>query len=165
VVAYSAGPGYGSEFVVRLPALTDVAVAGAAEAPPAEARADGAGLRVLVVDDNEDAADTLAEALTLLGHSVEIAHDGPEALEKLQVFGPDIALLDIGLPVMDGYELARRIRGQAGLSNVRLIAVTGYGQPKDRQRAAVAGFDAHLVKPVDLTALENAIAGYVPHAN
>jgi signal transduction histidine kinase len=163
VEAHSAGPGKGSEFVVLLPAAPasalSAAAAHAAIAEVARARASATGRRVLVVDDNEDAAASLAEALVDLGHEVEVAHDGPAALAKLETFSPDIALLDIGLPLMDGYELARRIRHEPQLSNIRLVSITGYGQQSDRVRAAEAGFDVHLVKPVELTDIERAIAG------
>ena len=117
-----------------------------------------AGRRILVVDDNEDAATALAEALVDLGHAVEVAYDGPQALAKLETFSPDIALLDIGLPLMDGYELARRIRNEPRLSGIRLVSITGYGQHSDKVRAQEAGFDVHLVKPVDLVVIERVIA-------
>ena len=108
--------------------------------------------------DGTDLAASLAEALNELGHQVETAHDGAAALGVLQWFTPDIAFLDIGLPVMDGYELARRIREDQRFAATRLVAVTGYGQKRDRAQAAEAGFDAHLVKPVDIQALERMIA-------
>jgi CheY-like chemotaxis protein len=92
----------------------------------------------------------LASALEVMGHTTRIAHDGPEALKAAAEFEPDLALLDIGLPVMDGYELAHRLHDDPGLRRVPLIAVTGYGQPSDRRRSEAAGFDAHLVKPVDI---------------
>ena len=107
-------------------------------------------LRVLLVDDNEDAAELLASALEIMGYTTRVAHDGPEALKAATEFDPDVALVDIGLPVMDGYELARRLHDDPGLRRVPLVAVTGYGQPSDRRRSEAAGFDAHLVKPVDI---------------
>jgi signal transduction histidine kinase len=149
VTARSDGRGRGSEFIVRLPHLS-------METAPAASPADGlppaldTGLRVLVVDDNEDAVFMLAEALTQAGHQTAVAHDGPEALQVAERFRPDVALLDIGLPVMDGFELARQIRANRDLASVRLVAVTGYGQEHDRRRTQAAGFDAHLVKPVDI---------------
>jgi signal transduction histidine kinase len=159
VEAHSNGPGKGSEFVVWLPALSATTVA---PALPVVTQAGRQGMppgrRVLVVDDNEDAAAALAEALVDLGHAVEVAHDGPQALAKLETFSPDIALLDIGLPLMDGYELARRIRREPRLSGIRLVSITGYGQHSDRLRAKEAGFDVHLVKPVDLVVIERVIA-------
>ena len=159
VEAHSNGAGKGSEFVINLPALSGVGVVASApvvaqsgkQAPPA-------GRRILVVDDNEDAATALAEALLDLGHAVEVAYDGPQALAKLETFSPDIALLDIGLPLMDGYELARRIRSEPRLSGIRLVSITGYGQHSDKLRAQEAGFDVHLVKPVDLVVIERVIA-------
>ncbi len=111
------------------------------------------GHRVLIVDDNHDAADMLAEALTMYGLRARIASDGPSALELAREFRPEVALLDIGLPVMDGYELAGRLRALPGLSDVRLVAITGYGQDADRARSHQAGFDEHLVKPVEIQAV------------
>jgi CheY-like chemotaxis protein len=106
--------------------------------------------RVLVVDDNHDAADLLAEGLSADGHSPVVAYDGPAALAVAAVFKPHLAFLDIGLPAMDGYELAQRLKQLPGLSGIHLIAVTGYGQASDRMRSKVAGFDEHLVKPIDV---------------
>jgi DNA-binding response OmpR family regulator len=159
VEAHSDGAGKGSEFVIWLPALAAAKAAASVAAPPPAARPNVvAGRRVLVVDDNEDAAASLADALIDLGHAVEVAYDAPQALTKLETFSPDIALLDIGLPLMDGYELARRIRGEPRLSGIRLVSITGYGQPSDRLRAVEAGFDIHLVKPVDLGDIERVVA-------
>src|SRR5262249_37297061 len=110
----------------------------------------GAGRRILVVDDNEDAAELLASALEIMGYTVRVAHDGPQALKVAAELDPDLALLDIGLPVMDGYELARRLQDEPGLRRGPLVAVTGYGQPADRRRSEAVGFAAHLVKPVDI---------------
>ena len=115
---------------------------------------DGASRRVLVVDDNQDAALTLKKALERLGYAVAVAYDGPAALHTATAFEPDIALLDLGLPVMDGYELALRLREQR---SVHLVAVTGYGQESDRRRSAKAGFQEHLVKPVDLVSLARVV--------
>jgi CheY-like chemotaxis protein len=153
VVATSDGPGMGSTFTVELHAalapepLRDVA-------PPAALTA--TTRRVLVVDDNTDAADMLCAALEHFGHDVLIAGDGPQALRLVDDFHPDVAVLDIGLPVMDGYELARRLRAR-GLDQCLLVAVTGYGQDDDRVRSREAGFDVHLVKPVDLMRLASLI--------
>jgi signal transduction histidine kinase len=145
--AVSAGPGKGSEFVVSLPAVGDRA----SLEPSRRNHVLGvANRRVLVVDDNDDAVVMLRGVLEELGCTVETANDGPSALDKACAFHPDIALLDIGLPVMDGYELARRMREQRA---VYLVAVTGYGQDSDRARARDAGFDRHLVKPVDIAKL------------
>lgn len=120
-------------------------------------------LRVLVVDDNQDAAEMLAEALQLLGCQTALAHDGPEALRVAAEFQPDAALLDIGLPVMDGYELAQRLRAQFG-EELKLIAITGYGQESDRQRSRAAGCQEHLTKPVDLEKLAQLLAKMTPAA-
>jgi PAS domain S-box-containing protein len=155
VSAHSGGPDLGSEFVVRLPRA-----AGGAATPPAQNRpepdrvATHRGTRVLVVDDNVDAAEMLAEVLASLGCVVQVAHDAPGALQLAALHPFDAALLDIGLPVIDGYELATRLRGLDAMRDTRLIAVTGYGQGSDRQRALASGFDHHLVKPVDLRVLE-----------
>jgi CheY-like chemotaxis protein len=165
VALYSDGHGRGSEFVVRLPAAPTVLANGEGRTTAAPAlRSDTTeGLRVLVVDDNEDAADLLAAALTFQGHEARVAHDGPGALRICgDDFTPQVALIDIGLPVMDGYELAERLRALPGGDQLRLIAVTGYGQPSDRQRARAAGFDAHLVKPVDLDTLTRALREPTP---
>jgi len=121
---------------------------------PSSPAPDAGGLcrRVLVVDDNLDSAETMAEMLKLWGHDVRTAHDGPGALEAARAHQPDAVLLDLGLPVMDGYETARRLR-QEGLAGKLLIAVTGFGGAEDRRRAAEAGFDTHLTKPVSPEAL------------
>jgi PAS domain S-box-containing protein len=157
VEARSEGHGRGSEFVVRLPAA---GAAGRPEpsapsSPEAAARPDA--LRVLVVDDNEDAADLLATSVRLMGHPARVAHDGPTALQIAADFQPQVALLDIGLPVMDGYELARHLRALPGLESIRLIAVTGYSQEADRRHTAAAGFERHLVKPIQLDELQEAL--------
>ena len=155
VLARSQGTGFGAEFEIRMPRAalapespTDI------EAPVLRLLPGRkTGWRVLVVDDNHDAARLLAESLTHHGHAALVALDGPSALRVAQDFEPHIALLDIGLPGMDGYELAGRLRQTPGLGDVRLIAVTGYGQESDRRRSAEAGFDTHLVKPIDLIEL------------
>jgi CheY-like chemotaxis protein len=108
---------------------------------------------VLVVDDNEDGAHMLADILRALGHQVACAYDGPGALATAASFAPDVALLDIGLPVMDGYEVAQGFLRDGRLCRTRLVAITGYGQEQDRERTAAAGFIAHLVKPVDFDRL------------
>jgi signal transduction histidine kinase len=149
VAVESAGRGQGSEFVVRLPRAADVAVAAGAAAgrPCAGARA---ARRILVVDDNRDSAETFAELLRTLGHEPVVAHDAPAALRVAAQFVPEVVFLDIGLPETDGYELATALRAQPALATVRIVAVTGYGQETDRRRSAAAGFDRHLVKPIDL---------------
>jgi CheY-like chemotaxis protein len=114
--------------------------------------------RILLVDDNVDAAETLAEVLCTLGLDVTVAHDALQALEITEQFTPEVALVDIGLPVMDGYELATRLKAQFG-NALRLVAVTGYGQDQDRERSAAAGFHQHLTKPVQLANILDAIGG------
>ncbi|WP_232540335.1 response regulator [Azohydromonas aeria] len=161
VEARSAGPGHGSEFVVRLPCLTEMnAPALPAQADPGAAPA-AAVCRVLVVDDNVDAADTVAMFLRMEGHSVETAHSGPQALERAKAFEPDVVLLDIGLPGMDGFEVVRHLRTLAATQRALVIALTGYGHKSDQQQARAAGFDHHLVKPADITALAGLIAQWL----
>ena len=149
VSAESAGRGRGSVFTVRLPLAPAEPVA----APPAprKVRAAVDPKRVLVVDDNEDAANLLGEIARMRGHEVAVVHDSASALDMLATFGPQVAVLDIGLPVMDGYQLAELVRSR--YPNCRLIALTGYGQDKDRERSLSAGFAAHLVKPVKVDVL------------
>lgn len=155
IEAQSAGRNHGSEFIIRLPAAPQPQATAPAAAMPALSKPlVGNGRRILVVDDNEDAAELLAASLDAMGHRVRVAHDGPSALKIIDEFAPDIALLDIGLPVMDGYELARRLRERIGGRRTRLVAITGYGQAADRQRSEGAGFTAHLVKPVDIERLQ-----------
>ncbi len=155
VEARSAGPGRGSRFVVRLP---KVALATAAERRPARHASVSPSRRILIVDDNEDALMLLAEALAAEGHEIETAPDPLAALAVAGRFRPEIAILDIGLPVMDGYELAERLRADLPDLKLKLIALTGYGQPSDRERSARGGFDVHFVKPVDLDSLSATIA-------
>jgi signal transduction histidine kinase len=152
IEAASAGAGQGSTFTVTLPRAAR-AEAPAPGAAVARALRRATGMRVLVVDDNVDAAQALHEILSTLGHEAAVAHDGMTALDLARSRQPDIAVLDIGLPAMDGYELARRLRELPGGHKLRLIAVTGYGQEADRVRAHEAGFDHHLVKPIALDAL------------
>jgi signal transduction histidine kinase len=156
----SEGIGKGSEFVVELPASDTKGPQSEADAGAARKARPEAGKRVLVVDDNHDAAATLKEVLEELGYTVETAHDGPSAINTAKAFQPEIGLLDIGLPVMDGYELAQRLRAMPGGAQMRLVAVTGYGQETDRQRSRAAGFDQHLVKPVDLERLHRVLKAF-----
>jgi PAS domain S-box-containing protein len=148
VVAASDGPGQGSEFTVRLPALEGSSARTSAPRSSLPRVARGSS-RVLVVDDNLDNAKGLSRLLTLLGHDVRVAHDGPAAVEAARAHRPEIVLLDIGLPGMDGYEVAARLRGEECGRDSLIIAVSGYGQPEDLRRSKEAGFDHHLVKPVD----------------
>jgi signal transduction histidine kinase/ActR/RegA family two-component response regulator len=147
VSARSEGRGCGSAFTVRLAALPAHEVSAPAAGGGAASRAAGHGARVLVVEDNLDAAALLAEYLRVLGHEVRVANDGAGAIATLAAFTPDVALLDVGLPGMDGYELAGRLRARLG-DAVQIVAVTGYGQESDRRRALQAGFARHLTKPV-----------------
>jgi CheY-like chemotaxis protein/two-component sensor histidine kinase len=148
VGARSEGPGTGSEFEVRLPLLQRAVVR--PEPPRVAAAADVArGRRALVVDDNLDSATSLATLLRLSGFETEAAHDGAEALAAIERSRPDVVLLDIGLPRLDGFEVCRRVREQPWGRGLRMVALTGWGQEEDRRRSQEAGFDAHLVKPVD----------------
>ena len=156
VRAESGGHGRGSLFTVRLPATAEEP--SAIQRPPTAMPAlAGAPSQILIVDDNEDALNLLAQLLRAAGHLVRIAKDGPSALVALETFHPVVAVLDIGLPVMDGYELAHRIRERFGDAAPRLIALTGYGQESDRERALKAGFAQHLTKPVEVGSLLGAI--------
>ena len=157
VEAYSDGPGCGSEFAVRLPLLAapspgDATVQDVESSSPASSR------RVLVVDDNSDSAESLAILVEIWGHEVWTAHDGPAALALAAEYRPDVVLLDIGLPGMNGYEVAKRLRELPGLERAILVAVTGYGQHSDRERTREAGFDHHLVKPVKPAHLQELLA-------
>ncbi len=152
VEAHSDGRDRGARFCVSLP-IARLAPQEPASAPHVPAESAPGAKRVLVVDDNKDAANTLAELLTLEGHDVTVAYDGQEALDRAAASAPQLAILDIGLPGMDGYELARRLRAAPGGQSLVLAALTGYGQPADRAFAKQAGFDHHLLKPVDLNAL------------
>jgi PAS domain S-box-containing protein len=161
VGARSDGPGQGSEFSVRLPLLSPLSLV-PGPLPPGT-RDQGRGTRrVLVADDNRDAADSLALMLRLAGHEVHTAHDGQEAVEAAAWFRPEVALLDIGMPRLNGYEACRRIREQPGGRQIVLVAVTGWGQEEDRRRASEAGFDRHLTKPVDPADLERVLAAPAP---
>ena len=156
VRAFSEGIGCGSSFIVDLPYHEGVPRAVAAPEDLGAARSTDKHARILVVDDNRDAAELLADVLAAFNYQVRIAHDGPSALTTIDTFKPDVAVLDIGLPVMDGYELAGALRGR--LPDVRLIAVTGYGQSSDREKTTRAGFDAHLVKPVSIARVQETLS-------
>src|SRR5207237_4222828 len=156
--APSAGANQGSEFTVRLP------IADEAATPPLSTNGNmrsglpGCAQRILIVDDNVDAAETLAMVLRQNGHDVRTTYDGPSALEVAPAYRPEVVLLDIGLPGMDGYEVAKRLKQQPGMDRICLAAVTGYGQENDRNRSRSAGFHYHLVKPVDLNLLQDVLA-------
>jgi PAS domain S-box-containing protein len=158
VSASSAGPGQGSEFTVTLPAVAEPVdgslPASSGASAGARAGAKREGRRVLVVEDSADARLGVQLLLEQAGHVVETAGDGPEGLAKLGQFHPEVALIDVGLPGMDGYELARVARSQPETRDIRLVAITGYGQEEDRQRALAAGFDLHVAKPVNPAVLQ-----------
>jgi len=159
VVASSAGPGQGSRFRVLLPCLGEDAAPPAADQERGQLPAVGVARRILVVDDNIDVVETTTMLLSLSGHQVRSAKDGLQALHVATEFRPDVVLLDIGLPLMDGYEVARRLRQTPQTAGALLIALTGYGQQGDRQRGKDAGFDDHMLKPVDPHALARMIEG------
>jgi PAS domain S-box-containing protein len=160
VSAYSAGHGQGSTFTVQLPLRPAGKLASVPVPDQAAAEGEGAArhLRVLVVDDNQDAAESLVALLGLLGHAARVAHDGPQGYRLAQEFRPDLVLMDIGLPGMNGHEVARAIRHNPDLGNVVLIALTGWGASSDMAQSQEAGFDQHLTKPVSFEALEQALA-------
>jgi CheY-like chemotaxis protein/two-component sensor histidine kinase len=156
--ARSEGLGKGSEFVVELP-LHDTATAqDAAPVEPPHAQSNERSLRVLVADDNEDAAATLAMVLEMKGHQVRTAHDGVEAVQIAERFKPEVAVLDIGMPRLDGYEVCKRLRAQPHGRDMLIVALTGWGQTEDKQRSGNAGFDHHLVKPANVGALEELLS-------
>jgi signal transduction histidine kinase/CheY-like chemotaxis protein len=153
ISAASAGGGRGSTFTIRLPLIQD------APATLVESRSHGAAAqKVLIVDDNHDAADSLALLLQVEGHETQCSYSGAAAIDAFDSFAPTAVLLDIGLPGIDGYEVARQIRTKPGGARVKIIALTGYGQPEDRERALRAGFDEHIVKPVSADAMAAALA-------
>lgn len=160
VTAHSDGPGKGSVFVVRLPlvAATVEPEAPGQDAMPAAA---GGALRILVADDNQDAAETMSVLLEVMGHEVRRVHDGEAALDMVTAFDPQLVLLDIGMPKLNGYEACRSIRERDGHAARTLVAVTGWGQPQDLKSSSDAGFDHHLVKPVDIDTLVRLIADRV----
>lgn len=159
-MAASAGTGQGSQFTLRLPLSADELPSqpqGDPRTPPRVTT-----LRVVVADDNRDAADTLADFLRLEGHEVGVAYDGEQALQQYEALQPGVVLLDIGMPRLDGYEVARRIRAlplKEGASAPMLIALTGWGQASDKAEAEAAGFDRHLTKPVDPDELLRCLPG------
>jgi two-component system CheB/CheR fusion protein len=161
VTASSKGPGQGSEFVVRLPVTQEDGVR--SPTPDGHRALDGAGRprRILVVDDNRDASDTLAMLLRAMNHDVRVAHDGPSAIADAGDFKPQVVLLDIGLPGMDGFEVARRLRDSYERSTV-LVAISGYGQDEDRRRARESGFDHYFTKPVGLDVLRDFLGDLAP---
>lgn len=150
VEVQSEGLGHGSEFVVRLPVIPGRPT----PAPPPAAPATDRSFRMLIVDDHVDSAETMAMLQGLRGHETRTAHAGPAAIEIAAEFLPEVVLLDIGLPGMDGYEVARKLRAMPELEGAFLVAMTGYGSEEDRAHSKEAGFDEHLVKPADLDVLQ-----------
>jgi CheY-like chemotaxis protein len=158
VSVQSGGPGLGSQFTVRLPVSPAVEASPSADRPIAAVETAPAARRtILVVDDNTDAADSLAASLRMQGHAVQVAYDGDSALKACERLAPDVVVLDIGMPGMDGYEVARRLRRRQ--PQTRLVALSGWGQSEDKLRAREAGFDTHLTKPADLEALQGIVLG------
>jgi CheY-like chemotaxis protein len=158
VEAESAGLGRGSRFTVRLPLReSHAAVPGATEEMPTPVATNG-GLRVLIVEDNRDAADMLSMLVGAWGHTVQVASDGLAALEVAEAFRPQAVLLDIGLPKLDGHAVARRLRAQQWSRDTLIVAITGRGQEADRRKSEEVGIDRHLLKPVDLQVLRALLA-------
>jgi CheY-like chemotaxis protein len=156
VEARSNGPGLGSEFTVRLPLAT--LSSAATSAPIAQEPLSVTARRILIVDDSQDGAESLAMLLELAGHETHQVHDGMSAIEAAGRIRPDVVLLDIGLPRLNGYEVCRRIRKEEWGKDMVLVALTGWGQEDDRQQSRDAGFDSHMVKPVDHDVLERFLA-------
>jgi two-component system CheB/CheR fusion protein len=160
IEAHSRGRGQGAEFIVRLPALRSVPAALSAPTHPARHNGGIAPRRILIVDDSADAAESSAMLLRLDGHETQTVFDGTSVLEAVQRFKPEIVLLDIGLPGLNGFEVARRLRDLPGGKQLLVVALSGYGQAQDRRQSRDAGFDQHLVKPVDSEQLSAVIASY-----
>ena len=161
VEARSGGLGKGSEFLIYLPLAMEAESTQVGENPlPVLEKPISSPLRLLVVDDNKDAATSLGVLLRLMGHEVNVSHSGPEGLELAKSSHPHLVLMDLGMPNMDGYEVARKLRGSPGTESVVIVALTGWGQAEDRRRTAEAGFDHHLMKPLDPNALESILADY-----
>jgi CheY-like chemotaxis protein len=158
VSAYSEGRGHGAEFVVKLPALRGAPCQASPARPAQFTRAGSApGVRVLIVDDNVDVVAVFRHRLEELGYEVAVAYDGPTALRVAAEFDPKIALVDIGLPGLSGHEVARQLRAQAPSPGLHLVAVTGFGHDIDRERSVAAGFERYLIKPIDLSQLEQVV--------
>ena len=160
ITAQSPGLGEGSTFTVRLPLVETDAIKAEPQTTVAATSAQSpmSGRRVLVVDDNVDGAESLAKLLQFAGHETRTAHSGPEALDAARPFKPEVVFLDIGLPGMNGYEVAKRLRGEPSLSGAVLVALTGWGSEDDKRQSGEAGFDFHLTKPAEVTAIENILA-------
>jgi PAS domain S-box-containing protein len=162
IAAHSEGLGQGSEFVIRLPVKANKRVDPGHQTPPKSTHVQGPARRILVVDDNVDAAELTATLLSMWGHEVRTLHDGPSVLTATESFQPELILLDIGLPGMSGYDVARELRQRPACKGIILAAMTGYGQDKDRNKSQEAGFDYHLTKPIDPNLLEAFVAE--PHS-
>jgi CheY-like chemotaxis protein len=161
VHASSAGEGCGSQFVLRFPLFADAGghIPTGSSSPQPAPTGEAVLCRILIADDNVDAAESLQLLLSLQGHEVEVVHDGIQAMSAAERLNPDVVLLDIGLPGLDGLEVARRLRKRHGGRGPLLVAVTGLGREEDRKRTAEAGFDHHLVKPIDHALLESLLDG------
>jgi CheY-like chemotaxis protein len=155
IAGYSDGPGQGTRFVIEMP----LHGAAGARQSPSQIDVSRIARRVVIIDDNEDAADTMSMLVEQLGGSARMAHDAVSGLAAVQEFQPDIVFLDIGMPGIDGYETCRRIRQKPSKKHIVIVAITGWGQSQDKQRALDAGFDVHLTKPVDPVALSRVLAG------
>jgi CheY-like chemotaxis protein len=158
VEAHSPGSGQGSEFVVRLPVAESADDTSASTDGQTQKSIPSGRYRILIVDDNMDAADSLGHLLELMGHEVRTAYDGEAGVVAAAAFRPDVVLMDIGMPKLNGYDAARRIRQESWGKQLILVALTGWGQESDRRRSQEAGFDRHLVKPVDPNALMQLLA-------
>ena len=160
ITAESPGLGEGSTFTVRLPLVEDRRGGTEPRTTPeaTSAQSPMSGRRVLVVDDNVDGAESLAKVLQICGHETRTAHSGPEALDAARPFKPEVVLLDIGLPGMNGYEVAKRLRAEPSLDGAVLVALTGWGSEDNKRQSREAGFDFHLTKPVEVTAIESILA-------
>ena len=156
VAVNSRGPGLGSTFTVRLPALCEQF---SSPSGPAASVSEAAKTRILLIEDNVDLARSMSKLLQLLGHETVTTHDGEAGIQAARTFRPELILLDIGLPGMDGYEVIRQLRQDATTSDMRVIAITGYGQAEDRVRALAAGFNDHVAKPVDQNTLISLVHG------
>jgi CheY-like chemotaxis protein len=150
----SAGPGKGAEFVVRIPLAGERQTAARDDRSPLARASSARPHRILLADDNLDFASSFATLLRRMGNEVRVEHDGPAALAAAGEFRPEIAFLDIGLPKLNGFDLARRLRGLSATAGSKLVAVTGWGQPSDRQLASEAGFDDYMVKPVEIERIQ-----------
>jgi CheY-like chemotaxis protein len=159
IVEAHSSPGKGSEFIVRLPVVSGPVIASSEKTTESQLARSLDTFRILVVDDHKDAADSLALMLRSMGHEIQTAYDGVEAVQAAATFQPDVALLDIGMPKMNGYEAARSIRGEPWGKRMILIALTGWGQEEDKRRATEAGFHYHLTKPVEPAALGKLLEG------